>query len=351
MFASATDSMTPSSEGITNPALASSSGSCSEGVGGALGAPFPDPSRCLFAAAIGVLDADRVPGSSRACTSARSRLGVKADDVHVHRVSVAVAAGHSDQLSRALPAGVWGPALRVPRQTISQLQAVHCAGPFGASCGGWAVGIRGGKRRYKAGGTPPRGRAEERAPERLACRPPSANPLRSTAPSRRQTRATATGRIGRLAPGGARAPGPSIDAAAPAAQRRENGTPSAASWERAHVSLSLETASTPKWPPARAKESGGISPLERAARPLTWVRASRARAPCAQQTRGRLSSWQHPTGDRRGSSYKLIEPETLRALTNAEIAGSNPAAYSTTRDYCFRALRCGLVTSRERQRC
>ena len=119
-------------------ASTSSSGSCSERFGGALGAPFPDPSRCLFAAAIGVLDADRVPGSSRACTRARSRLGVKADDVHVHRVSVAVAAGHSDQLSRALPAGVWGPALRVPRQTISQLQAVHCPGPFGALL--WRVG-------------------------------------------------------------------------------------------------------------------------------------------------------------------------------------------------------------------
>ena len=225
-----------------------------------------------------MLDADRVPGSSRACARARSRLGVKADDVHVHRVSVAVAAGHSDQLSRALPAGVWGPALRVARQTISQLQAVHCAGPFGASCGGWAVGIRGGKRRYKAGGTPPRGRAEERAPERLACRPPSANPLRKHGPLPEADEATATGHIGRLAPGGARAPGPSIDAAAPAAQRRENGTPSAASWERAHVSLSLETASTPKWPPpARAKESGGISALGRAARPRTWVRASRAR--------------------------------------------------------------------------
>ena len=119
-------------------ASTSSSGSCSERVGGALGAPFPDPSRCLFAAAIGVLDADRVPGSSRACMRARSRLGVKADDVHVHRLCVAVAAGHSDQLSRALPAGVWGPALRVPRQTISQLQAVHCAGPL--RCLLWRVG-------------------------------------------------------------------------------------------------------------------------------------------------------------------------------------------------------------------
>ena len=136
---------------------------------------------------------------------------------------------------------------------------------------------------------------------------------------------TSNGANRTLRPGRARAPGQSIDVAAPMAQRRENGTPSAASWERAHRVFCPKRRRRPQsGPPARAKKSGGISALERTARPLTWVRASPAwpRA-VASRTRaadaGRLSSWQRPTGERRGLSHKLIEPGTLRALTNAEI--------------------------------
>jgi len=111
-----------------------------------------------------------------------------------------------------------------------------------------------GKRRYRAGGMHPRGRPKAESPSGLR-----ADPLRlrkHEAPLPEADEDTSNGANRTLRPGRARAPGQSIAVAAPVAQRRENGTPSAASWERAHRVFCPKRRRRPQsGPPAREKNS------------------------------------------------------------------------------------------------
>jgi len=133
-------------------------------------------------------------------------------------------------------------------------------------------------------------------------------------PSRRQTRTPATGQTERSA---LAAPGRQANRST---WRRPWRSVARTALPRRLVGNGLIASSVPRdgvdpkvAPRARKKKSRGISALERTARPLRGQPYARA------ADAGRLSSWQRPTGERRGLSHKLIEPGTLRALTNAEI--------------------------------
>ena len=135
--------------------------------------------------------------------------------------------------------------------------------------------MRGGKAALQSGRNAPAGPAEDREPERLACRPaPSA---KARAPPEADED-TSNGANRTLRPGRARAPGQSIAVAAPVAQRRENGTPSAASWERAHRVFCPKRRRRPQsGPPAHAEKESWDFSLGAHSAPWPAVRARRRR--------------------------------------------------------------------------
>ena len=171
--------------------------------------------------------------------------------------------------------------------------------------------MRGGKAALQSGRNAPAGPAEDREPERLACRPaPSA---KARAPPEADED-TSNGANRTLRPGRARAPGQSIAVAAPVAQRRENGTPSAASWERAHRVFCPKRRRRPQsGPPAHAKKESWDFSLGAHSAPSAWVRASPA-WPRAVASRTRVADAGATelvaASDRRASR---LEPQAHRA--------------------------------------
>jgi len=160
--------------------------------------------------------------------------------------------------------------------------------------------MRGGKAALQSGRNAPAGPAEDREPERLACRPaPSA---KARAPPEADED-TSNGANRTLRPGRARAPGQSIAVAAPVAQRRENGTPSAASWERAHRVFCPKRRRRPQsGPPARAKKESWDFSLGAHSAPST--------RPALRARRRRGATELVAASDRRASR---LEPQAHRA--------------------------------------
>ena len=160
--------------------------------------------------------------------------------------------------------------------------------------------MRGGKAALQSGRNAPAGPAEDREPERLACRPaPSA---KARAPPEADED-TSNGANRTLRPGRARAPGQSIAVAAPVAQRRENGTPSAASWERAHRVFCPKRRRRPQsGPPARAKKESWDFSL--------GAHSAPSARPAVRARRRRGATELVAASDRRASR---LEPQAHRA--------------------------------------
>ena len=169
--------------------------------------------------------------------------------------------------------------------------------------------MRGGKAALQSGRNAPAGPAEDREPGRLACRPaPSA---KARAPPEADED-TSNGANRTLRPGRARAPGQSIAVAAPVAQRRENGTPSAAGWERAHRVFCPKRRRRPQSGPPARKRVVGFQPCsaQRALDVGAGVArlAARRGQPYARRRRGATELV--AASDRRSSR---LEPQAHRA--------------------------------------